>query len=52
MDSRQVDAVKAMLADCDEFVHAFCQDYPSETTKVEKFAADLATWADSNPVCE
>ena len=52
MTSQQVDRVKALIADCDDFAHAFIQDHPAKTAEVLNFGAALAEWADSNPVPE
>jgi hypothetical protein len=52
MTSQQVDNIQNVMAACDEFIHAFIQDYPSKSHEVEAFAEALATWAKGNPVAE
>ena len=50
--SKQVDTLKQMFEAKDAFVHAFGQDYPTQTAVIEAQAVDLADWADGNPVPE
>ena len=50
--SKQVDALQQYAEATDAFAHAFGQDYPTETARVEGFGDGLKLWADSNPVPE
>ena len=50
--SKQLDALSQYADAVDAFIHAFAQDYPFQTARVENCMAAIKAWADSNPAPE
>lgn len=50
MTSKQLDTLQQYSDAVDAFIEAFGQDYVGETALVEAQGAQVAAWAQSNPV--
>lgn len=44
MTSQQQEVLEDFFAVCDEFSHAFGEDHPEITAKVEAFAQEVEDW--------
>ena len=45
MTTKQLDAITDFLLAADDFAHAFMQDYPDITAKVDAAADEVVNWA-------